>query len=283
LHDASFVNNGNFNAGKSTVLFSSTGAINNAIIGGNSPVTFHHVAIGSAVQLENDIAVNGSLYMQAGNIELNRHNIDLGRTGTISGENIHSFITGRNGGVVMATADMNAPDAWNPGNIGVSLTSSANFGVTTVTRGHIQQTNELGQQSIYRYFDIKPSFNAPVDVRFNYLDEENELVVWENTNGKWRNNNTTASGRFTMFKKSALFQAYPNPATDIITTLISSQNQSSTVILLQDQRGHTLEKKKITLGPGINTIQWNISKYAAGTYYLVVENDKPTNIKFIKH
>jgi hypothetical protein len=75
-------------------------------------------------------------------------------------------------------------------------------------------------------------------------------------------------------------QVYPNPAQNIVTAVVSSAGQSQSVILLQDHLGNALEQKKVNLRAGINTVQWNISKYPGGTYYLVLQN--AGNVKIVK-
>ena len=298
LQDASLVNHGRFAAGKSTVLFTSQDAIENAFIGGNAPIAFYNLSIHRPVQLDNELSVSGILAMQRGNLELNRHNIDLGRTGSISGESIQSYITGKNGGTISVLAELRSPNDINPGNIGVALTSTADLGTTLITRGHVQQT---AAQGIYRYYDIKPAYNANanISVGFHYLDAEvgannkSDLVVWSNANNSWtaegkdnitynsvQKNNVKALNRFTLGAAQRLMQVYPNPAQNIVTAVVSSPAQSQAVILLQDHLGNTLEQKKVNLRAGINTIQWNITKYAGGTYYLVFENGG--SVKIVK-
>jgi hypothetical protein len=322
LNDASFINHGSFIAGKSTVFFTSEDGIENAFIGGSAPIAFYNLSIQRAargVQLENEVSITGVLAMQGGNLELNRHNINLGKTGSISGENIQSCITGKKGGTITVLADLRSPNGINPGNIGVALSTTADLGVTLITRGHVQQTNSYGDQGIHRYYDIKPSFstNANIALRFNYLDGEiegnnkSDLVVWCNTGEGWiaaGKDNTDASAntvvktnlpalnRFTLGRSNApnltgahvktgtqkFMQVYPNPAQEIITAVVSSAQQAQRTILLQDQRGKTLEQKRITLRAGINTIRWNISKYSGGTYYLVFDDVGLGNIKIVK-
>lgn len=322
LNDASLINYGSFTAGKSTVLFTSQNVRENAFIGGNAPIAFHNLSINrpaGILQLENELIISGVLAMQGGNLELNRHTINLGRTGSISGERIQSYITGKNGGTISVLADLRAPKDINPGNIGVTLTTTADLGATIITRGHVQQINTQGHQGIYRYYDIKPAFNtnAGMALRFHYLDAEmgdNDkpgLVVWSDAGSGWvvaGKDNTDAAGnsvvktnvsalsRFTLGRSAAInltggsnkihtqkfMQAYPNPAHAIITAVVSSAQQSQTVILLQDQRGKTLEQKSVILRAGINSIKWNISKYAGGTYYLVFADAELGNIKIVK-
>lgn len=320
LHEASLINHGRFIAGRSTIFFTSDNTVENVFIGGNAPVSFYNLSINrpaGILQLENEFSITGVLAMQGGNIELNRHNIALGRTGIISGENIQSYITGKKGGTISAIAELRSPQAINPGNIGVALTSAVDHGTTLITRGHVQQTNAYGTQGIYRYYDIKPAFNANANIklRFYYLDAEmgdnnkSDLVVWSDAGNSWMaagkdhidvtgnsvdKNNVKALSRFTLgrsttvnpFNKLAgaqkFMQVHPNPAQETFTAVISSARSAETFISLQDQRGHTLDKKKVSLREGLNTVKWNISKYAAGTYHLVFEDAGLGNVQIVK-
>ena len=188
LSETNMVNNGSFVAGSSSVLFTGTASRQRTFIGGNSRTQFYNLSVNrpfDLVQLDNDISVSGTLTMSAGNLELNNHRLDLGSTGVIIGENINASITGVRGGVIIATAILNAPARVNPGNIGLELSSQANLGSIVVTRGHVQQVNSSGQTGINRYYEIETSNNnAQVSLRFFYLEpevagiNESELALW---------------------------------------------------------------------------------------------------------
>ena len=268
LNDASFINDGKFHADNSSIIFSGD---NSAFVGGISRTAFNNLVLQNQLQLESDISINGQLTMSSGNLELNNRRLDLGSTGIIIGENINSRITGEHGGIVTATAVLNAPRNVNPGNIGVEINSSSN-GTFVITRGHVQQINNAGERSIQRYYDVSPSLND-LTLKVGYLDAElagnrkSDLVLWKLNN------------RFTMGVGSTALSAYPNPARDRFTMSYYSLSNRRTVITLKDVKGHTLETKQVQLIPGLNTIQWNISGYASGTYFLVLEN---SNVKLVK-
>ncbi|MGB8192016.1 MAG: hypothetical protein WCF67_08860 [Chitinophagaceae bacterium] len=315
LQDAGIINQGSFSPGNSTVIFAGDAARTYASVGGSSSLSFHNVIIdlpAGKLQLENDVTISGVLALKSGLLELNRYNLDLGRTGIISGENETAYITGQNGGTVTATVMLNAPKNINPGNIGIALSSAANLGWTVITRGHLAQTNADGQSGIHRYYDVRPTHGrgANIDLRFFYLgpelgkNKEQELMVWSNTDGmSWtlagaeRNDlsgnsvlssNLSASNRFTLgpgsnsmvktnwnaaLKMGVLqsIQTYPNPATEKITLAITSMKNMEGNILLQDDHGRILEKRPINYRAGMNTMEWNLGRYATGTYYLVFE------------
>jgi hypothetical protein len=317
LNDANFVNNGSFTAGASTLLFTGSAAKQTMLIGGSSRTAFYNLSINrpfEQLQLDNDISVSGALNFTAGNLELNNRRLDLGSTGFIVGENINARIMGAKGGVVVATAMLNAPARVNPGNIGVELTSSANLGATTITRGHVQQVNARGQSGINRYYDIKAAnSNAPVSVRFFYLQpevgglNESELVLWSGDAFKgWSaagkeygdvsmdwvsKNNLGQVNKFTLgLSEKNVFaardvkgvQAFPNPARDRFTITVYSDVERGGIMSLQDEKGHVLERKQLQYIKGMNTAQWNIAKYAAGTYYVVFEGTGLQNVKVVK-
>ena len=327
LNDASFINDGQFSPGNGTVAFTGGEQKSNAFIGGSSRTAFNNVLLSrpySALQLENDVALSGSLTMSAGNLELNNLRLDLGSLGMIIGEHLNSRITGANGGMVSATAVLNAPNSVNPGNIGVELSSDAQLGLTVITRGHVQQTNVNGQQGIQRYYDVEPAVNAGnISVRFHYLEpeldgnNEAELVLWsgnksqltaigkENSDAatNWlARNNISGMNRFTLgvADKTLLanrvvkglgdkaragvsfLQAYPNPARDRFTVSVYSHADKQGTVSLQDARGQVLERRQVRYVRGMNTLQWNIARYASGTYYLVLENTGASNLEVVK-
>jgi Secretion system C-terminal sorting domain len=262
--------------------------------------------------------------MSAGNLELNNHRLDLGSSGMIMGEQLNARITGTKGGVVTATAVLNAPQNVNPGNIGVELSSAANLGITVITRGHVQQTN-AGRQGIQRYYDVEPAFNASdIALRFHYLEpelggnNEAELVLWSGNKSSFNwaavgkensdaatnwiaKNNISGMNRFTLgiAEKGVLansvvkglgdaragisfMQAYPNPARNQFTVSVYSDANKQGAVSLQDARGQVLERRQVRYVKGMNTMQWNISGYAAGTYYVVLENTGAKNIEVVK-
>lgn len=195
IQDGGLINNGSFTAGSGTVLFSGTAATANSFIGGGNSTVFNHLTINKSsndVLLNSNIAVNGNLTMQSGNLQLNNYTVDLGSgAGAIMGENNNARITGTTGGTINKTVVLNAPASVNPGNIGVEITSSANLGSTLIKRGHVQQTNSGGGLSIHRYFDIIPTTNSALsaNLKFYYFDNElagrnkPELTQWESSDG----------------------------------------------------------------------------------------------------
>lgn len=194
LNNLSFENNGTFNQGAGTVLF--TGSTDAEIRGANTPFFF---SLGvdkpaSTLRLLTPVTVRQHVSFTSGLLDLNNRNLTLGVNGLLMNENENSHITGTSGGYVEITRPLNAPAAEDPGQMGAIITSSEDLGSVTIRRGHQSQTNGTGSgNSILRYYEIAPTNNTALNatLRFTYLDAElnglNEslLTVWKRNGTSW--------------------------------------------------------------------------------------------------
>ncbi len=196
LDGTDFINNGTFQAGTSTFLLKGTGATP-LPIGGNNAPAFHNLVVelsGPTAQLSSEVAVQNQLTFTNGYLDLNGFDLTLGANGDMVGESDLSSIIGPTGGEVVKTVALNAPNAANPGHLGVYLTSSADLGPTTIRRGHVP-VNSGGTTGLNRYFEITPTNNAGLDatLRFEYLDSElsshteTELELWQDGGSGFQN------------------------------------------------------------------------------------------------
>ena len=96
----------------------------------------------------------------------------MATSANIAGESENNRIIGPNGGFVEITQTMNAPSSVNAGNLGVTITSSADLGSVTVRRGHLPQSGTDLISSINRNYSISPANNNNLDVtlRLKYFD-----------------------------------------------------------------------------------------------------------------
>lgn len=312
FHNLGFSNNGHFKAANSTVIFTdSTNALPVAI-GGASKTSFYQLAVQQDVQLTNNIQVTGHISLHKGNLQLDRYTLDLGSSGNIIGESNGSRIMGKPGGTVTRTAYLQSPKGVNPGNIGVSITSTANLGATVITRGHESPLQTTGAAATARYFDIAPAFNQNLDatLQFHYLDaelsgNEEELTLFSTDGYGWKvsgkdNSNisynwltknrlgqlhryTLAGSKLSGSKTGAkTIQVYPNPARDKFTVTLPVSSRQEVVLLLVDQSGQVVERRKVVCNAGMNTIEWNVQRYAAGNYHLAFEGLDVNTVKIIK-
>jgi hypothetical protein len=315
------VNDGNAYSSKAGVVsFTGNNLSGNTVIGGTGTTLFNTLIVdtkSSNLQLDNNISVTDNLVMQSGNLQLNNHILDLGRTGYITGERNDSRIMGQDHGLVTVTATLSAPHAVNPGNIGVEITSLSDLGTIKIARGHSPQMSADGDPGIDRYFSITADHNAGLDatLKFYYLDAEvgtdskNMLSVftrqntWDTWSAKGKDGSDASAnwvvknhldnlGNYTLARSSGnlltregankMLQVFPNPYIDHFNLILESDLETDDMISLYDQNGHLLQVKKVHLFKGANTLEWMEGKYAAGTYFLSFANSQKKMLKIVK-
>jgi len=190
------INGGTFIPGVNPVTFS--GSANSSISG--NVITFSDLTMNKATALQeailqSNVNVTGNLTMNTGDINLNGHVIDLGATGTLVNETAANRVYGATGSIT-AVRTLSAPSAVNVAGLGAELTSSANLGATTVTRGNDQKVSPTGY-GLNRHFLISPTNNTSLNatLKFNYFDDEvstplgtineSELDLWRYDGSFW--------------------------------------------------------------------------------------------------
>jgi hypothetical protein len=180
MNNIAFNNDGDFIAGSSNIRFiGELGALTNSIMG-NTVTSFNHLTLHtdpvSGVFLQQDLAVTGNLNMEAGQLMLNGHEVSLAGAGQILGESNTSPIEDLTPGTgsVSVTRKLYAPQAVNPGNIGIEITANINLGSTRIIRYFDPQTTLTGGAGIARWFSVTPTFNGGMNAsaRIHYLDRE---------------------------------------------------------------------------------------------------------------
>ena len=323
MNNIAFDNDGSFIADSSNVRFiGEPGALANSIMG-NTNSTFNNLTLHtdpvSGVFLQQGITLTGTLGMEAGLLMLNGNDLNLGGTGKIVGESSASRIedVSPGTGAVYAVRKLFAPQAVNPGNIGVEITSNANLGITKVFRYFQPQTLNTGGSGIARWYTITPSSNMGLDatLRVHYLDAElngngeSALHVWTGSdlmdawldagvdsadvNANWVqlsnidhfNRVTLASGAGTaieMSVPSSPVVAYPNPSHNQVALSITSSREKDVVMGLYDQTGHLLQRRAMHLHTGPNTLTWDLTIYPTGIYFIGAEDGSVRKVKMMK-
>jgi hypothetical protein len=313
LNNMALSNSGQFKAEGGTVQFTGGGNTARSIIAGNSPLVFHHLTIDRTsgdVLLENRIFVNGNLTLTKGNLDLNNYSIDLGSSGRLEGENSDAHITGKNGGFIKATVDLNESQRLNPGNLGLQLTTGRKVGRVSITRGHLQQVNKDGELSMGRYYDIDAAYGGTLETELvaGYLDDEsmnqnpNDMVLWKSDNeGRmWsmvdRKNNTyrvnetigRSQLRLTYFRpgkdaaSNMQMQLYPNPVVEKFTLSFTYPKQEEIAVSIYNNNGQLVASRKVTVVAGFNKIDWQVGNYPAGNYQLRFPGEKIRTVAFTK-
>ena len=250
LQNMDFVNNGTFAAGGGSVKF--TGTQNSTISGSNMPLLniIEVSKTNGKVLLGRNISIGSSINFISGQLDLNSNNILLDPAAYIAGESETNRIIGANGGFVEITQSMNAPASINAGNLGATITSSANLGNVTIKRGHSPQSGTGLANSIQRYYSIVPQNNSNLNatLRLRYFDaelnaqNENALVIYksDDNGSNWNNmSQTTRNTNADYVEKTGLgnlsLQTLSNdvPAADGVTGLVfTGQRKKTTEVQL---------------------------------------------------
>jgi|GEM_PF-1128364 len=194
-NNASFGGNANYSASLGSHIIISGNLINNGnaplffssdsstvelkgsmlqLIGGTDSLNFYRLVIDNitdSLQMQKNISVLDSLTLLNGKLDLNGYEINLVNSGYLVGESNDSYIFGDSGRIKI---NLNLPPGGfskNIGGLGATFTTSKNFGNTTFIRGHKEQG--AADTSIFRYYDIQPSFTDSVEqFSFAYLNHE---------------------------------------------------------------------------------------------------------------
>ena len=215
MQNMNFVNNGNFIAGTGSMKFSGNQA---SIISGNNLPSLNILEIvktnGAKLTLGRNISIGSSINFIAGQLDLNGSNIMLSPAAYIAGESENNRVVGSNG-FIEISQDMNAPSFVNAGNLGATISSSANLGSVTIRRGHSPQSGTGLLTGINRYYFISSTNNNNLNatLRFKYFDaelngqNESALVIYtSNNNGTdWNNlSQTTRNTNANYVEKSGM-------------------------------------------------------------------------------
>jgi hypothetical protein len=174
--DGHFINNGTFiNTSGSNIAFNGQ---SNQMIQGSGTTQFYGLEIAKPsnnIWLQTNIKVNGPLKFTKGSLDLTYNSLQLiYPNGLLQNESEQNRIFATGNGVVFIEQPLNAPNNVNPGNLGFSITSQNNLGLTAIYRGHDRQTKANGELSISRYYYLQPSNNQNINAsyEFRYFDAE---------------------------------------------------------------------------------------------------------------
>jgi len=147
---------------------------------GSAPLAIKAIDVskdaGIEVKLMKDVTIHNTITFNTGLLDLNNHIATLGTGGSLVTETETSRAVGSNGGEIWITEDLNGPLAVQPGNLGLIITSGANWGPTIVKRGHKSQTNAANTgSSILRYYDVVPTNNSNLFAFLRYYYKDAEL------------------------------------------------------------------------------------------------------------
>lgn len=280
-------NYGTFNQGTSTVnmIGSST---EDLILGTETSNTFYNLTInksgGVEASLGSHINVTNELRVKSKNLRLNSLHIDLGTTGTLLEEGPgHRIYCDCSEGYIMRTINIPANISnWNPGNLGLTISTHANkMGVTVIKRRHMRAGSNnsgmlsSGKPGVYRIFDVEPEFNGEstyplasgglnVDLKFQYYIDEvgSEILTMEDQFMLWRSGNTGSTwqalgGNVNVLNKTISITAWPQ-----FSWLTGGPSPSALPIKLISFQANCSEDNSIA-------ITWSTASERNASHYLV--------------
>lgn len=107
LNNSGITNDGTFTAGSSTVSFTGNTATANSFIAGTTATNFYNLTLNKSSNgliLNRNIGISNNLSFVSGDsLFLNTYNVDLGSTGSITGETNTNKITSPTGGYIQVT------------------------------------------------------------------------------------------------------------------------------------------------------------------------------------
>lgn len=197
------LDNASNNASFTNALLTESGTTNTNI-GGTGVLDFKQITINkpaATLKMLGDLTIQDKLVFQAGYVDLNTHILSLAPNALFVGEKSSSRLIGDNGGFAAINVIMNNPNLQNPGNLGLSVTSSADMGTVSILRGHKIQSQGGLPFSIKRNYAIESNngenFNG--QMRFAYFDEElagideSVLQIWSSIDAaNWINRGYTS-------------------------------------------------------------------------------------------
>lgn len=289
----------------------------NYYLRGDSSTTFYHLLVATFPTAVLTVQTNAYIIARfdfSGNMaSVGDADIHL-LPGAVLGDPTQGRLTGNNGRII-TTVMLDRPQAANPGNLGLQITSNENLGMTTIIRGFREQTNAAGEKSIERYYDIIPSNQPtmPVQLKFRYDEAElngnssDRLAVFSGKPGaklsmlpgnkREAGPNWVSAGsvqqlqRFTLgnavagnepLAEKLAVKAFPNPFINRFTVTVHSGTARSVELKLINLSGVIIERRIVQLQAGNNFIEWTGTKYPPGSYHLVIGGDLSKAIKVVK-
>lgn len=194
LRQGNWVNNASataFTPGTGTVLF--TGNTAASEVSGSFSTTFYNLTVnktGQELQLLTAASVSGTASLAAGNLNLGNVTLDLGTTGTLSGESYpngnRAYCIDNNTGRIRVQRTLAAGANTDIAGLGLDLdVTGAAPGSTVFFRGHDRQTSTAfagAGTSIGRYYDITPTVTTGFTYRFLFRYHDQELAGMPESN-----------------------------------------------------------------------------------------------------
>ena len=264
---------------------------------------------GSPLLLQTDLNILSDVVLTSGYIDLGDAHILLNENSLLTGQSENTFITTNGDGYVQIMQSLDAPDAVNPGNLGLTLSSPANLQLTTVRLGFKEQVNHNGKHSILRNYSVITGVNGNVKgtIQFRYLDRElnglreASLTLWDNNsnNNNWSElghdlHNTIANvitrGNIKKFSSYTLFpsrsqgvRVYPNPTSNFVFIELDGHFEGPVSVFIYDAAGNLVQTVSMNSFKGRLAPLVNVTNLSPGAYNVkIVSSNATLTTTFIK-
>jgi len=183
IKNIDFTNNGTLALAASTTVKMTGNAAQK--IEGSGTIAFNSLTIDNTagVSLDQDISASGTLLMSSGDLDLKDKNVDLGTTGSLSGETNTSRIkvtpvaVDGNDGRIKATRTLVSGPNNNIAGLRLDINTDSYTGEKTIFRGHqilAGTGNQTGNTSSSLYYILPgiEKLTSGHNISINYLDDE---------------------------------------------------------------------------------------------------------------
>ena len=171
-----------------------------------------------------------------------------------------------------------------PANVNTGLNATVRYHYLDAEVGNHNENNLVLWSNISAWL---PGLNSIPDVTANTItqssiDQFGSFTAAEAPAAAARKTTATADNTFS--GKTGVFsvQVLPNPTHDRFTLVLTAVEEKDDVISLYNLSGRLLQTQKIHSERGANYIEWDMSAYAAGFYYLHSEKQVFKDIKIVK-
>jgi hypothetical protein len=265
------------------------------------------MSAGSPLLLQTDLNMLSDVVLNSGYIDLGDAHILLSENSLLTGQSENTFVTTNGDGYVQIIQALNAPDAVNPGNLGLTLSSPANLQLTTVRLGFKEQVNHNGKHSILRNYSVITGANGNVKgrIQFRYLDRElnglreASLTLWDNNNNSWTElghdlHNTIANvitrsnikkfSSYTLFpSRSQGIRVYPNPTSNFVFIELDGHFERPVSVFIYDAAGNLVQTVSMNSFKGRLAPLVNVTNLVPGAYNVkIVSSNATSTTTFIK-
>ncbi len=146
------------------------------VTGDELPDVVHHLTINNSagVTLSKNITLTGTLSVFNGDFNLNGNTVTFGENAVLQ-ETPGNIVIGGGGNLSVTRNLNNLAAGQNVGNLGLTITTNAVLGQTTIARGNQAQQLTPATASSRRFFDVEPTTNNNLNALVEFQYDQTEL------------------------------------------------------------------------------------------------------------